>query len=228
VNPLFIGTAERRLFGIYEPAAPSRGKPRAAVLCYPLGSEYIYAHRSLRQLAARLAAAGFHTLRFDYFGTGDSSGETAQSDLVGSFCDAEAAIEALKDIAGTPKITLIGLRVGANIAVGVASRHPSEVDSLVLWDPIVSGEQYVQSLQAPPVDEIGDNMLRDLRSIDLRSSLGRLPNRSMILVTERLPDHEQLGVPVEYVSAACPWVESITTSGALPVPAIQRIEEWLR
>lgn len=225
MNPLFIGTAERRLFGIYEPAAASRGKPRAAVLCYPLGSEYIYAHRSMRQLAARLAAAGYHTLRFDYFGTGDSSGETAQSDLVGSHADAEAAIEALKDIAAAPKVALIGLRAGANIAVSVASRHESEVDALVLWDPIVSGEQYVSSLQT---NEIGDTMLHDLRSIDLRSNLGRLPHRSMILVTERLPGHEQLGVPVEFVTAACPWVESITTSGALPVPAIQRIEEWLR
>jgi len=228
LNPLFIGTAERRLFGIYEPAAPSRGKPRAAVLCYPLGSEYIYAHRSMRQLAARLAAAGYHTLRFDYFGTGDSAGETQQADLVGSNFDAAAAIEALKDIAGTAKVALIGLRAGANIAVNVASRHGSEVDALVLWDPIVSGEQYVESLQTLPGNGISAHMLRDLRSIDLGSNLAGLPNRSMVLVTERSPSHEQLGIPVEFVSAACPWVESITTSGALPVPAIQRIEEWLR
>ena len=45
------------------------------MLCYPWGSEYIYAHRSLRLLAQRRAAAGIHTLRFDYFGTGDSDGD---------------------------------------------------------------------------------------------------------------------------------------------------------
>jgi hypothetical protein len=50
----------------------------------------------------------------------------------------------------------------------------------------------------------------------------------MILVTERLPSHEQLARPVEFVPTACPWVEEITMSGALPVPAMQRIEEWLR
>jgi uncharacterized protein len=232
VNPLFIGTAQRRLFGVYEPAARSRGKPRAAVLCYPWGSEYIYAHRSMRQLAGRLSMAGFHTLRFDYFGTGDSAGQTAQADLAGSNSDTEIAIEALKDIAGTPKVALIGLRVGANIALSVASRHASEVEALVLWDPIVSGEQYVRDQQttceAESDDEIGAGMFRDLRAIDLPSSLSALRQRALILVTERLPLHVQLGAPVEFVAAPCPWVESITTSGALPVPAMQRIEEWLR
>jgi pimeloyl-ACP methyl ester carboxylesterase len=226
MNPLFIGTAERRLFGLYEPAASARGRPRAAVLCYPWGMEYIYAHRSMRQLASRLSAAGFHTLRFDYFGTGDSSGEMDQASLVGSNADVEAAIEALQDIAGTSKVVLIGLRVGANIAADVATRHKSEVEALVLWDPIISGEHYVQTL--PEGSDVSDDVLREIRSIDFSSGFDGIPERSMVLVTERLPAHQQLSVPVEFVTAACPWVEAITMSGALPVPAMQRIEEWLR
>jgi len=226
MNPLFIGTAERRLFGLYEPAASARGKPRAAVLCYPWGIEYTYAHRSMRQLASRLSAAGFHTLRFDYFGTGDSSGEMDQASLVGSSSDVEAAIEALKDIAGTARVVLIGLRVGANIAVDVATRHKSEVEALVLWDPIISGAKYAETLQED--SDVSDDVLREIRAIDLTASLNGIPERSMILVTERSSSHAQLGVPVEFVSAACPWVEAITMSGALPVPAMQRIEEWLR
>jgi uncharacterized protein len=226
MNPLFIGTATRRLFGLYEPAAASRGKPRAAVLCYPWGMEYIYAHRTMRQLASRLSAAGFHTLRFDYFGTGDSSGEVDQADLVGSNSDVEAAMEALRDIAGASKVVLIGLRIGANIAVSVAAKHQSEVEALVLWDPIVSGAQYVETLAEG--SDISDRVLGEIRSIDLQSSLEGIPQRSMILVTERLPSHEQLRLPVEFVQAACPWVEEITLSGALPVTAMKRIEEWLR
>jgi pimeloyl-ACP methyl ester carboxylesterase len=226
MNPLFIGTSERRLFGLYEPAAGARGKPRAAVLCYPWGMEYIYAHRTLRQLALRLAAAGFHTLRFDYFGTGDSSGEADQADLTGSNADVEAAIEAVRDIAGASKVALIGLRLGANIAVNVAARHKSEVEALVLWDPIVSGEKYMETLQEG--SDVSERVLREIRELDLPSSLAGIPERSMILVTERLPAHEQLGRPVEFVEAACPWVEEITMSGALPVAAMNRIEEWLR
>jgi len=74
----------------------------------------------------------------------------------------------------------------------------------------------------------GDRVLGEIRSLDLQSSLEGIPERSMILVTERLPSHEQLRLPVEFVQAACPWVEEITLSGALPVTAMKRIEEWLR
>jgi uncharacterized protein len=226
MNPLFIGTSERRLFGLYEPAVGARGKPRAAVLCYPWGMEYTYAHRTMRQLASRLAAAGFHTLRFDYFGTGDSSGEADQADLTGSNADLEAAIEALRDIAGASKVVLIGLRLGANIAVDVAARHKSEIEALVLWDPIVSGEKYVETL--PEGSDVSERVLREIRAIDLQSSLAEVSGPSMILVTERLPSHEHLGRPVEFVEAPCPWVEEITMSGALPVAAMKRIEQWLR
>ena len=66
------------------------------VLCYPWGSEYIHAHRALRQLATRLSMAGFHTLRFDYFGTGDSAGEMEDADLGVWEDDIETAIEELK------------------------------------------------------------------------------------------------------------------------------------
>jgi pimeloyl-ACP methyl ester carboxylesterase len=121
---------------------------------------------------------------------------------------------------------LIGLRIGANIAVSVAAKHQSQVEALVLWDPIVSGAQYAQTLAEG--SDISDRVLGEIRSLDLQSSLEGIPERSMILVTERLPSHEQLRLPVEFVQAACPWVEEITLSGALPVTAMKRIEEWLR
>ena len=71
MTPFYFGAGPQRLFGIYEPAVlTGRGK-RGAVLCYPWGPEYVHAHRVMRQLAIKLAGAGVHTLRFDFFGTGD-------------------------------------------------------------------------------------------------------------------------------------------------------------
>jgi pimeloyl-ACP methyl ester carboxylesterase len=233
VNPLYLGTAERRIFGIHEPAASNGGRPRAAVLCNPWGNEYIYAHRSMRQLAIKLSICGYHTLRFDYFGTGDSAGDEFQTDLAGLQADVEVAMEALKDITEAPKVALIGLRVGANIAAHVASRSPAEVEALVLWDPILSGDQYVQSLSAS-----SPQILRDLRALDLRPTLDQLPGRSLILVTEEQRSYEEVSrarvesganpAPLEFVTAPCPWVEAVTTTGALPVRIIQRIQEWLQ
>ncbi len=105
------------------------------MLCQPLGTEYTYAHRSMRQLALRLTIAGFHTIRFDYFGTGDSAGADSPLSSAGCEVDVESAMEALADIAGTARVTLIGLRAGANIAAQVAARRGADVETLVLWDP---------------------------------------------------------------------------------------------
>ena len=40
--------------------------PKAVILCNSIGHEYERCHRTLRQLAARLAAKGDHAMRFDY------------------------------------------------------------------------------------------------------------------------------------------------------------------
>jgi pimeloyl-ACP methyl ester carboxylesterase len=235
MNPLFIGTTQRRLFAIHEPPAARSGRPRAAVLCQPWGSEYIYAHRSMRHLAAQLAGASYHTLRFDYFGTGDSAGEPAEVDLAGCESDAGAAIEALKDISGASRVTLIGLRAGANVAAAVAGSAPDDVETLVLWDPIVSGGEHARELEAGPSSADAPRMLDDLRRIDFRGLVGTLPERSLVVMTQEPASREELqrraaggAAAIEFVAAPCTWIESVSITGALPVAALRRIQEWLR
>lgn len=69
MNPFYFGARERQLLGIYEAAGAASN--RAVVVCHPWGSEYIHAYRAMRRLTKMLTARGIHTLRFDYFGTGD-------------------------------------------------------------------------------------------------------------------------------------------------------------
>jgi uncharacterized protein len=239
VTPLYLGSAERRIFGIHEPPAATGGRARAAVLCYPWGSEYVYAHRSMRQLAARLAMSGHHTLRFDYFGTGDSGGEVSQTDLECCESNVEAAMEAVRDMAGVSQVALVGLRVGANVAARAALRFPDQVAALVLWDPIVSGEEYVSALQSTPhmgsADTSDSPMLNDLRGIDLCAVIDGLPERTLIVATQPSEAYRRLSaaaratrLSLELVPAPCPWIESVTTTGASPVEVIRRIAEWLQ
>jgi len=223
VNPLYLGTAARRLFGIHEPAAAAReSRIRAALLCYPLGQEYIYAHRSMVHLASKLATRGFHTLRFDYFGTGDSGGEESDTDEYGLMCDVRTAIETLKEIAQAPKVTLIGLRAGANIAAKTAISSPAEVERVILWDPIPATQQV---LGGAPVLEIG-------------TALDAFADRLLIVVSENREAYGELrkacasrsaqNAAIEFITSPCPWQESATITGALPVPAISRIQQWLQ
>jgi uncharacterized protein len=200
VNPLYLGTQERRLFAAYEPAAVKDRPARAAVLCHPWGAEYVYAHRSMRQLAVKLSACGVHTLRFDYFGTGDSGGEDAEADPDAAVADIETAAEGLQDMLGVARVALIGLRLGATLAARAAVRGKEHVDALVLWDPIILPEEAAGMTHG-------------------------LPARTLMLLTGTelvLP-----GVTVESMSAPSPWVEDATISGAVPVRVIQRITEWL-
>jgi len=205
VIPYYFGTSERRLFGVYEPAAEDRNSRRcAAVLCHPWGSEYIYAHRALRQLATRLCAAGIHTLRFDYYGTGDSGGDLSETDLDGWSGDIETAIEEIRNSTGAERVVLVGLRLGATLSAAVAARKHNGVDALVLWDPIVSGVAYLgelglavqtrgkASLPQPRALELGGGFEVDgfpllpemegqMRSLDLASMLRAFPGPVLTL-----------------------------------------------
>ncbi len=212
MNPLYLGSAERRIFGIHEPAGAVGARNRAVVLCHPSGAEYIHAHRAMRQLALRLSRAGHHTLRFDYFGTGDSDGEAAQGDIADWAVDVESAIETVREIAAVPRVALVGLRAGANVAAEAVRRVPALVEALVLWDPL-----------APE---------------DLKPLLAAPPCRSLLLVSEGGGAYEELArsaapcashaLSIEFIAAPHPWVEEATTSGALPVRILQRIDAWLR
>jgi uncharacterized protein len=151
VNLLFFGSSGRQLFGAYHspPASvPGRG---AALLCPPWGQEYLVSHRIFRRLAVRLSESGYHVLRFDYFGTGDSAGERDEGDLDTWQQDAEVALDELRDMSGFSSVATFGIRLGAVVAWRLASARP-DVHTTVLWDPVENGGAYVKELEAAQSD----------------------------------------------------------------------------
>jgi pimeloyl-ACP methyl ester carboxylesterase len=149
--PLYIGTSERPLFGVYESPDPRRKVRGGVLICPPVWHEHIRAYRALRNLAVQLSDSGFHVLRFDYFGSGDSSGgsdEMTVSDCLASIC---SALDELKDISGLQKVRVMGLRFGATLgARAVGDRK--DVEALTVWDPVVSGAEYLADLDALQVE----------------------------------------------------------------------------
>jgi pimeloyl-ACP methyl ester carboxylesterase len=145
MNLLFFGNSNRQLFGAYHPPSSSAQTRGAALLCPPWGPEYFSCHRILRGLAARLSDAGFHVLRFDYYGTGDSAGEREDGTL-DTWCeDAALAMEELRDMSGCTRMTVVGVRLGAVVGWRLA-RASEEVDQVVMWDPVADGSTYVREL----------------------------------------------------------------------------------
>jgi uncharacterized protein len=245
MTPLFFGSAQRRLFGAYDPPRAGGTGTRAVLLCHPWGQEYIRAHRSMRRLAMLLGAAGRHVLRFDYFGTGDSMGESREVNLRGCEEDIETAIEELRDTSGATRVALVGLRLGAALATHVAARKRKLVESLVLWDPVVSGPEYLEELLGNSLGSIGSapsqevrGLADELRAINLPRLVPALPARTRLIASQPLTSHETLraelarhgrsDVSVEQVDNVLAWIEYRDYgAGAIPAKALEAIVRWV-
>lgn len=145
MHPYFFGTSERPLFGIFSPARSSKADEGAVLLCSPIGHEYMRAHWALRQLADHLTRAGYHVFRFDYSGLGDSWGSFLEATVPQWLDDVGAAAQELLAGAGLPRLSMVGLRLGATLAWEAAASLP--IDTLVLWDPVVRGRAYLEELR---------------------------------------------------------------------------------
>lgn len=145
MTPLLFGAADAPLYGVHHPpqATPTN---TGVVLCYPFGQEYMRAHRACRQLSLLLAKKGFHVLRFDYTGTGNSHGEIGDASVERWVGDVVAAVEELKELSDVAAVSVIGLRLGGVFAE-LAARGRRDIDRLVVWDPVVSGSEYVETLR---------------------------------------------------------------------------------
>lgn len=141
----FFGVPPSASFGSFHCPNKDEGFSRGVLLCYPVGYEYISVHRVFRQLAIKLCNNGFNVLRFDYFGSGDSSGEMEQAGLQRWIEDIILAAKQLEQRANINRICAVGLRLGASMAV-LAAKELNIIDSLVLWEPLINGKDYLNEL----------------------------------------------------------------------------------
>lgn len=212
----YFGAADAPLFGWWHASKNPSGL--AMVLCSPFGREEISAHRSLRHLADMLARRGVPTLRFDYPGTGDSSGDSLDPDQLRAFGDSlHSAIDEARRLAGVRRVALGGLRVGALLATQAALLR-DDVAALVAIVPVVNGRTWIRELTAMQAASASDAVdkddavfesggfamsatARDAFSLLNLSSPSRAPAPDiLILDRDDLPTHR-------------PWADKLTTLG---------------
>jgi dienelactone hydrolase len=142
-RPLYFGGPSHELFGWYHPPGGPAPRRAGVVLCNTLGNESLRAFGTLRHLAEHLAAAGFAVLRFDFHGTGDSSGLDSDPDRVATWMgDIDLAVDELRALSGAHAVGIAGLRLGGSLALLAAARR-GDVDSVLLWDPYYEGKDFV-------------------------------------------------------------------------------------
>lgn len=190
-------------FGWIHPGSRRRG----VVLCAAFGLEGLAAHRAWGELAEALARAGLPTLRFDWPGTGDSLGDAGDPDRLAAWrAGLDAAIARLKRETGVDEIVLVGLRLGATLALEAAARR-GDVAMVVAAAPVVTGAGWVREQRSlsrllrvraeadpPDADETGgfavagfftaDATAEDLKALDLRKFASPPAPRILLLLRD--------------------------------------------
>jgi len=115
------------------------------VIAEPFGEEKRCASRMLVRLARNLARHQVATLKFDFSGTGDSSGDSAQAQWLHWQRELAEALLFLKQESQAPKMALLGARAGALLAAQCAAEHP--VQALLLAEPVLSGQEILDELE---------------------------------------------------------------------------------
>jgi pimeloyl-ACP methyl ester carboxylesterase len=120
----------------------------ALLISPPIGRESRAARLTLRLLAVALASEGFAVLRYDHFGTSDSSGDFDADTFFVEWTDQiRRGVELLRSM-GAPSVSALGMRLGATILGRAAQLQNLDLSSVVLWDPCESGRSYLRERAA--------------------------------------------------------------------------------
>lgn len=191
------------------------------LLCNPFGEEANRAHRSYRVLATQLERAGYASLRFDYSGTGDSLGDSADASVAAWVADIASAADRLRAASGAQRIAVVGLRLGGTLAM-LASAGALRLRHLLLWDPVVDGAAYLRELadahRAYMKSEYGEGRPDRLRVID------GVPDEAL-----GAPIGPRLGAELAAIDLAgvAPGAEHVTVVTTRMTPELERLRPAL-
>jgi hypothetical protein len=121
---------------VHLPAPPLKTPAPAAVLFHGFTGDRMESHWILVKCSRALAKAGVASLRFDFYGSGESDGEFREMTLSGEIADGRAAITFLREQEGIDpeRVGLLGLSLGGAVAATLASSVHAK--ALVLWSAV--------------------------------------------------------------------------------------------
>jgi exosortase A-associated hydrolase 2 len=140
IRPFYLDGVAGRLFAIsYEPEGERLGQ---LLFCPPFAEEMNKSRRMMTLTAQRLAAAGYAVVIVDLYGTGDSAGNFEDARWEIWVSDLENVVRWLATNSGL-KISLCGIRLGANMVIAVCDNLPDLVNKVLLWQPLISGKTHM-------------------------------------------------------------------------------------
>jgi alpha/beta superfamily hydrolase len=141
----FLNRNGSRLFSIFHAAGSPAASDRAVVFCAPLFEEKLWSHRVFVNCARYFATRGISSLRFDYFGDGESEGRFENATVQSRMADVEDAVAFCREQSGATKVYVLGLSYGATIGTCAALRD-SNVTAAIAWSPVMDGQRYASEV----------------------------------------------------------------------------------
>lgn len=113
----------------------SNYKVPLAILYHGFMGNRIEAHRIFVKLSRRLETVGIASMRFDFYGNGESDGDFLDTTFTKEISDAKAILNygISLNFVDAENIYLVGLSLGGAIASIVSSYEKHKVKKLVLW-----------------------------------------------------------------------------------------------
>jgi len=128
---IHIDSSGETLFGVWSEPDSSPRLPASVITLHGWGGYRVGPHRFMVKLCRALAGVGVSSLRFDFRGRGDSTGDEKLATLDTMIDDTCRAVEFARRRAPAAAVTLWGLCSGGNVAIGAATLN-REVRNLVL------------------------------------------------------------------------------------------------
>ena len=229
VQPLesfYFGEGQRLFGALHGPTEPAAGL--AALICAPIGHEYVRAHFILQRLARQLGKAGVPTLRFDYYGCRDSLGDSDEATLSGWARDIVDAHAELRRKSGATRVVAIGARLGGTLLSRVAA--DLDLQKIVLWDPIFRGAEHHRHLRRAQRQYLRSHAPPQLRwpswrrRGDAHELLGWvLSSRAVGELDELVLEPNVVAAPrVKSFQSSCGWLDLTHLEDMLPDAGISR------
>ena len=138
--PFFLPGNAGNLFALYHRPTDPASCRGGVLYVHPFANEMNYSRRPAALLARALAGRGWGVLQVDLFGCGDSDGDFRDASWETWVDDLTTAFGWLQERAGD-RIGIAGIRLGGLLALDFASRARRDIDRVLLWHPVVNGQQ---------------------------------------------------------------------------------------
>ena len=142
-KPIVFHSEDEQIVGILH--TPSKTTKNIVIMCHGFTGNKVESRRLFVEAARAFSDSGNAALRFDFFGSGDSAGDFADSTISHNIANLiDAMTWARKQ--GFSNITVLGISMGAATAILALPEHPA--DALIAWSAVPDMKRLFKSMDA--------------------------------------------------------------------------------